>query len=168
LPPLNVSCVLVRELLAGAHQGPHLLGLSGRYEARPDQAVSEKFGEPHGIVDVGLAARHVLHMRGIRQYQLELAVIQDMPDRFPVDAGRLHRHMRAFVGSQPLGQSQKLRCRCPEGANFGADLAVSHQSQAGNHRLLVNVETATTRMPHFHRSLLWTRRRGAPFIKNSG
>jgi hypothetical protein len=55
--------------------------------------VSEKLGKPHGIVDVGLAAGHVLDMGGIRQDQHELAVIENMPDRFPIDAGRLHRHM---------------------------------------------------------------------------
>src|ERR1700746_1578440 len=131
--------------------------MSGRDEARSDQAMSEKFGKPHGIVDVGLAARYVFHMRGIRQYQLELPIIEDMPDRLPVDAGRLHRHMSTFVGSQPLGQSQKLRCRCSEGANFGPALPASPQPQAGHHRLLVNVETATTRMPQFHHSLLWAR-----------
>ena len=33
---------------------------------RPDQTVRQQFGQPHRIVDVGLAARHVLHMRGVR------------------------------------------------------------------------------------------------------
>jgi acyl carrier protein len=39
-----------------------------RHEARPDQTVRQQFGQPHRIVDVGLAARHILHMRGVRQH----------------------------------------------------------------------------------------------------
>ena len=125
-----------------------------RYEARPDQPVGDKLGEPHGVVDVSLAARHILHMRGIRQNQYELAIIEDMPDRFPVHAGRLHGHMRAFVLSQPRRQPQKLGCRGSERTNFPGDLAVTDQPYAGNHRIFVNVETATTRMPQFHCLLL--------------
>jgi hypothetical protein len=44
----------------------------------------------------GLAARHILHMRSVYQHQLKLPIIQDVPHWLPVDAGRLHRHMRAI------------------------------------------------------------------------
>jgi hypothetical protein len=40
-------------------------------------------------------------MRGVRQHQLEIPIIQDVPHRLPVDAGRLHRHMGAIVCRQP-------------------------------------------------------------------
>ena len=52
-----------------------------------DQAVSGQLGEPGRIVHVGLAAGHVLHMRGVGQQQLEVAVREDMPDRFQSQAG---------------------------------------------------------------------------------
>ena len=72
------------------------------HEVRPDQTVSQQFRQPRRVVDVGLAARHVLHVCRICQYQLELSVSQDVPHWLPVDAGRLHRNMRAAVLRQPL------------------------------------------------------------------
>ena len=55
----RTNCLRVRSRFA------HLLGLRVRYEARPDQTVRQQFGQPHSIVDVGFAARHVLHVRGV-------------------------------------------------------------------------------------------------------
>ncbi len=114
----------------------------------------QQFGQPHRIVDVGLAARHVLYMRGVRQHQLELPIIQDVPHWLPENAGRLHRHMRAIVCRQPLRQAQKIRRGRLERANFGSDLAIRYNAQTGNHRLFVNVETATPSMQQFHLFLL--------------
>ena len=128
LHPLHVARLLTNQLLARAQQIAHLLGLCVRHEARPDQTVRQQFGQPHRIVDVGLAARHVLHMRGVRQHQRELAIIQNMPHRLPVDAGRFHRHMRAFVCRQPFRQAQKIRRGRLKGTNLGRDLAVGYQS----------------------------------------
>src|ERR1019366_8246043 len=61
--------LLTNQLLTRAQQVAHLLRLCVRHEARPDQTVPQQFGQPHRIVDVGLAARHVLHMRGVCQHQ---------------------------------------------------------------------------------------------------
>jgi hypothetical protein len=33
------------------------------------------FGQPHGIVHVGLAARHILHVRGVRQHTLRVLTL---------------------------------------------------------------------------------------------
>jgi hypothetical protein len=131
-----------------------ILGLRVRYEARPDQTVRQQFGQPHRIVDVGLAARHVLHMRGVRQHQHEIPIIQDVPHWLPVNAGRLHRDMRALVCRQPLRHAQKVRRGRLEGPYFGRDLAIAYKAQAGHHRVLVNVKTAATSMQQFHLFLL--------------
>ena len=152
--PQHVARLLANQLLTRAQQVAHLLRLCVRHEACPDQTVRQQFGQPHRIVDVGLAARHVLHMRGVCQHQRELAIIQDVPHRLPVDAGRLHRHMRATVCRQPLRQAQKVRRGRLEGTNFGRDLAIGYKAQAGHHRLFVNVETATSSMQQLHLILL--------------
>src|SRR3954452_9755209 len=47
-------------------------------------------GMLNGVAHVALAARHVLDVPRVGQHQLEVAVAQDVPDRLPVDAGRLH------------------------------------------------------------------------------
>jgi hypothetical protein len=57
LLPQHVARLLTNQLLARAQQVAHLLGLRIRHKARPNQTVRQQFGQPHGIVDVGLAAR---------------------------------------------------------------------------------------------------------------
>ena len=74
LQALDMAAALAHQLLAGAQQGAHFLGLAVRHETAPDQAVRQKIGEPGGIVHVGLAPRHVLDMRRVRQHQREIAV----------------------------------------------------------------------------------------------
>ena len=67
----------------------------------------QKIGNPHGVVDVGLAAGDVLDVLGIGQDQFE-AALQNVPDRPPVDTGRFHREMCAAVETEPLGQFEQL------------------------------------------------------------
>jgi hypothetical protein len=87
-------------LLAGAQQVAHLLGRFVGHEAGPDQPMRHQIGQPCGVVDVGLAARHVLDVGRVGQDQLELAVGQNVPDRLPVNACRLHGDVRrAFADS---------------------------------------------------------------------
>jgi hypothetical protein len=56
LHPQHVARLLTNQLLARARQVAHLLGLRIRHKARPDQTVRQQFGQPHGIIDVGLTA----------------------------------------------------------------------------------------------------------------
>ncbi len=56
--------------------------------------------EPHGIqilkplavLDIALPARGVLDVAGVHQAHLKAARLEDLVERDPVDAGRLHRH----------------------------------------------------------------------------
>jgi hypothetical protein len=57
LQALDVSAALAHQLLSGAQQVAHLLGLLVRHETAPDQAVRQKIGQPGGIVHIGLACR---------------------------------------------------------------------------------------------------------------
>jgi hypothetical protein len=81
------------------------------HEARPYQAVCEKIGNPHRVVDVALATGNIANVRSIRKHQLEPA-LQDVPNRLPVDAGGLHRYVRDPLRRQPIRQLQQIpRCR---------------------------------------------------------
>ena len=93
-----MAAAFANELLAGAQQAAQFLRLGIRHKAAADQPVGHQIGQPGGVVDIGLAPRDVLDMPGIRQHQGQIAVAQNMPDRLPVDAGRLHRHVRAPLG----------------------------------------------------------------------
>ena len=79
----RVSC------LSGTGQVTRFLGGLLRHEAGGDQAVSQEFGQPLGVVDVGFPAGHLLNMHWVGQDQVQ-AVLQGVPDRLPIDAGRFH------------------------------------------------------------------------------
>src|ERR1700738_3359104 len=98
-----MAAALAHQLLAGAQQIAHLLGLLVRYKTAPDQAVRQKIGQPGGVVHIGLAPGHILDVRRVRQHQDKVAVAEDMPHRLPIDAGRLH----CDVGAAVLGQSDR-------------------------------------------------------------
>jgi hypothetical protein len=49
-----------------------------------------------------LPTGNILDVSGIRQNQFEIAVAQNVPDRLPVNAGRLHGHMGATLLGQPM------------------------------------------------------------------
>jgi hypothetical protein len=55
--------------------------------------VGEQIRNPLGIGDIALAPGHVLDLARIGEHQREVS-LENVPDRLPVDARRLHRHMR--------------------------------------------------------------------------
>ena len=104
LDALDVRGPLAHELLAGARERPQLLHGHRRHEAGADQAVGQQIGQPHRVVDIGLAPGHVLDVRGVGQHQLEVP-FQHVPHRLPVHAGGLHRHVLDPEGVEPVGQA---------------------------------------------------------------
>ena len=111
-----------------------------------------QIGQPGGVVHIGLAPRHVLDMGGVGQYLFELTIRQNVPDRLPVDARRFHGDMRYAFSRQPIRQGHQFLGRRLEGFDSSAYLAVHHVTNAGHHRILMNIRTGTMRMQNFHRS----------------
>ena len=75
-----------------------------------------------------------------------------MPDRLPVDAGGLHDDMRTTFRRKPIGEGYQSLGGCLERLDPCRHLALYQVTNAGHHRLLVNVETGTMQMQKFHRS----------------
>jgi hypothetical protein len=146
-----MAAALPHELLTAAQQVAHLLGLLIRHETTADQPVRQQFGQPGGIVDVGLAPGHVLDVRRVRQHQDKIAVAQDMPHRLPIDPGRLHRDVGASLAGKPVRQSEQFLGCCLEGAHLALDRTVHHVPYASHDRVLMNVKTGAMRMQNFHR-----------------
>jgi hypothetical protein len=96
--------------------------------------------QPVTIAHVALVTRQVLHMCRIGQYKLPLAVVQDVPDRLPIDPGRLHHDVIDVMAVQPFPQRQQIGRRRLEGPDLLLDTAVPGKPNAGNHRLLVNIK----------------------------
>ncbi|MCY1533178.1 hypothetical protein D9M68_684910 [compost metagenome] len=139
---------LAHELLAGAREIAQLLGGGRWHEARSDQAVGEQIGNPHRVVDVGLAAGHVADVLGVGQHQLEVA-LEDVPHRLPVHAGGFHGHVGAAVQRQPVGQRQQAGGGAVETAHF-----VMHgrgdAAHTGHDGVLVHVQPGTAGIEHLH------------------
>jgi hypothetical protein len=85
--------------------------------------VLEQFGEPLGVEHVALAAGQDLHVVRVDQPQLERALIQDVPDRFPVRAGRLHRDVGDALVAEPVAQLLERAGERREGAGVLAPSA---------------------------------------------
>ena len=115
------AAALAHELLARARQRAQLLHRRRRHEAGADQAVGQQVGQPHRVVDVGLAPGHVLDVRGVGQHQLEVA-FEHMPHRLPVHAGGLHGDVldaEASPASRPAPAGPRWwwrRCALPAAA----------------------------------------------------
>ena len=71
-----------------------------------DQPMGEKIGDPGRVIGVALAPRYVPNVRGVGQDQIEV-MAEYLPDRLPIDTGRLHRHVRDFGLGEPSRQIHK-------------------------------------------------------------
>ena len=135
---LRVLSDLPDELLSSAGEVPQFLDPGRRHEAAADQPVGEQVRDPGRVVHVGLPTGDVPHVLRVGEDELEL-VLQQMPHRLPVDAGRLHRDMRAAEGLQPVRQLQQLAGGRPERAYLVRPRR-RHTPHAGDDRVLVHVE----------------------------
>src|SRR5262249_30589289 len=79
----------------------------GRHEAGSQQPVLEQLAQPLRIGNIGLAPGHVLDVAGVAEKKLEV-VLEQVPDRLPVDTGRLHRHVRHAETLQPIAQCEQI------------------------------------------------------------
>ena len=164
LQPQHVARPLAHQLLAGAQERAQLPGRAVRDEAGADQAVRQQLGQPGRVVHVRLAARDALDLGGVGQDQGEAALGQDVPDRLPVDAGRLHRDAGAAVLRQPRGELQQARGGGGEGADLAGDPAAGGEAHGGDHGRLVDVEAGAAGIEDLHRSLLSARRRRGALV----
>ena len=82
----------------------------GRHEARTQQPRLGQLRKPRRVRDVRLAPGDLLDVTRVAQHALK-GVLEDRPDRLPVDPGCLHRHVRDAVRAQPIAQRQQPRDR---------------------------------------------------------
>ena len=147
---LNVARAFARQLLARAQQSALLLCLRVWNKARADEPMSEQVSQPCGVVYISLSARHVLHMRRIGEHQHEIAIAQDIPDRLPVDACRLHRDVRNALRGKPFRKGEKAARRRLEGAHLARHLRSRHSPGAGDGGVFMNIEASAIGIKDIH------------------
>jgi len=135
---------------AVAGQLPQLPDRLGRHEARPEQPRLEQLAQPGRVRDIGLAAGDLLDVAGVDQQQLEV-VLEHRPDRLPIDAGRLHRHLPDPMRLEPVAQRQQPAHRRLELHHLLlARAALAGDAHAGGHLRLVHIQRRRALDDHLH------------------
>jgi len=80
----------------------------------------------------------------VRQEQIESLGLQNIPRRFPVYTGRLHRHMLYSARLQPGGQFQQVRRHRPKAPGFLFGLAILGNHYAYGDTDLMGIQSTTT------------------------
>ena len=93
---------------AVAGEVPQRADRLGWDQARAQQPGFGQAAQPLRVGHVGLAAGDLLDVAGVDEDAFE-PVLQDRPDRLPVDAGRFHRDLGDTVRLKPVGQRQQAR-----------------------------------------------------------
>src|ERR1700716_665848 len=140
LDPVDMPRLLADQLLACPRQRTKLLNLLIRDKASLDQPTGQQVGDPGRVVHVGLAPGDILDVRGVRDNQLENALAEDPEHRHPIDAGRLHGHMRTPAFLKPHPQFHKLIRRSRKSSALPPCLAFGHDPDTGHHRVLVHIQ----------------------------
>jgi hypothetical protein len=85
-----------------------------------------------------------------------LAVVEDMPHRFPIHTGCFHRHLGHSALDQPLAELDELMFERAERAHLQHSfLATGPRCANARHdRLLVNIETGAPVDQHLHHNPL--------------
>jgi hypothetical protein len=119
-------------------------------EAAAEEAVLVQLLEPLGVADVGLPAGHVLHVARVHEDDLEASLLQDLEDRYPVDARRLHRDCRDAGRRQPVGELVQVG---REAAKRAHGLLVTIGCNSGDVERRSNVEAGGIRVNLLKRCL---------------
>ncbi len=111
LDALGVAIDFPHELLPRTREFTQSDDFCGGDETTSHEPMSMEVCHPGRVVDVTLAARKILDVRGIGQRQLEPA-LQDVPHRLPVAPRRFHDDMSHAFALQPRGEAEELLTGC--------------------------------------------------------
>ena len=114
LHPLDVGAGVLDERVPMAQQGAEGEDRGDGPEAAAQEAHAVEFAQPLTVLDIALAARHVLDVARVDEQDLEPARLEDVVDRDPVDAGGFHGDTGDATGTEPVGQALEVRREGPE------------------------------------------------------
>ena len=84
---------------------PHDANLGGRVKRVAEQAVGVELQQPLALLHVALAPGEILGVPRVHQIDLKAPSVEDLVQRNPVDAGRLHRDGGHAALLQPVRQT---------------------------------------------------------------
>jgi hypothetical protein len=126
---LNVRGRIVHEPFAMAQVRAQTYDAVTGTEAPAQQPMLVQLLQPLGIVDIRLPTGDVLDVARVDQQHLEPARFENLKDRNPVDAGRLHRDRCDAHCREPIRELMEIAA---EGAE-GTDRLVISVARHGDH-----------------------------------
>ncbi len=154
MQPLGFALALGDLRLAVARELAQVADRLGRHEVGLQQPGLGELAQPRRVGQVGLAARDLLDVTRVDQHQREV-VLEQMPDRLPIHAGRFHHDLTDPVRGQPVAQSQQPPDRRGELRQMRLAAAViGRHPHARRHAGLVDIERRDTVDDHVHHTLL--------------
>ena len=109
----------------------------------------KQLGNPLAVLNIRLTSGYVLDVLGINQQQIELP-FENVPDRLPVHAGRLHGNVSHFQPVKPASQLlQVVRHRTKTAVLLVGATALTNQHASADTGL-VNIQPATPGVEHLH------------------
>ena len=108
LHPLDAGAEAAHVIAPLAPIGPCDADLGWRMERIAEQAVGVQLQQPLALLHVALAPGQILRVAGVDQIDLESAGVEDLVQRHPIDAGRLHRDRRHAALLEPVGQPMQV------------------------------------------------------------
>ena len=91
LHPLDARADRVHMVAALASVGPDDANLGGRVKGVAEEAVGVELQQPLALLHVALAPGEILGVPRVHQIDLKAPRVEDLVQRNPIDAGRLHR-----------------------------------------------------------------------------
>jgi hypothetical protein len=150
--PLHLADTVVDLRLAVASQIAQLADRARRHEARPHEPVFEQLADPLGIGDIGLAAGNVAQMLGVQKPTLAV-LLEQVEDRLPVGAGRLHPDQTHPIARQPIEQPEQPGRGGRETPHLLlAPPPLPRHSHASHNRVPVDIQAGATLDQRLHRS----------------
>lgn len=98
----------MNEILAMAPQGTDGAGFVVGAKRSAQEPNRVQVLKPLAVGNVGLSPWQVLDVMSVDEPHVDLALLQDLEQRNPIDAGRFHRHGTDSAVLKPVGQSLQI------------------------------------------------------------
>src|SRR5882724_6669123 len=112
-----MGCLILDQPLAVAKIGPQSDDLFLWSETAAKESIAVKLTDPLRVIHVGLSTGNVLRITCVHEHDLKASSLEDLVNRDPVHARRLHRDRGDPNLLEPVRQSIEISCKTLERAN---------------------------------------------------
>jgi hypothetical protein len=141
LRPPGLVGPLLDQLLPVADEGAQPDDVGRSHEAVAQEPVLDELSQPAGVAHAGPAAGQRPDVVDVDQQDVDaLQSFERVPDRSPVDPGRLHRHLGDPLGGEPVAELAQRGARGAELAHLLPAVLPARASHACQHGVRAHVQ----------------------------